>query len=205
MANSGTSPVNPIKWPADAVDPTNTDLCVPLRNLLQELNLLETQHDEENSKRGGAGTTPWSLQAITAGSLQLSKVVAALVTSLGGGAALWAAVKGFGISQHDPDRLAYIGAAAVIVSAMALALAVIVRSDVMARAQATAAQYDARARCAAAFLETARTVAVSPRHLARTQDQERPLQPGEFEVDLAYVVPVARKPSTRSQKPGQRP
>jgi hypothetical protein len=202
MANSATSP---IKWPADAVDPSCTDLAVPLRNLLQELNLLETQHDEENSKRGGVGTTPWSLQAITAGSLQLSKVVAALVTSLGGGAALWAAVKGFGISQHDPDRLAYIGAAAVIVSAMALALAVIVRSDVMARAQASAAQYDARARCAAAFLETARTVAVSPRHQTKTQDHELPLQADEFEVELAYVVPAARKATARSQKPGQRP
>jgi hypothetical protein len=202
MANSATSP---IKWPADAVDPSNTDLALPLRNLLQELNLLETQHDEENSKRGGIGTTPWSLQAITAGSLQISKVVAALVTSLGGGAAVWAAVKGFGISQHDPDRLAYIGAAAVIVSAMAFALAVIVRSDVTARAQATAAQYDARARCAAAFLETARAVAVSPRHTARTEDHDRSEQVGEFEVDLAYVVPVARKATTRPHKPGQRP
>ena len=109
----------PIKWPADAVDASNTDLAGPLRDLLQELNLLETKQDQATSQSKGINaSTPWSLQVITAGSLQLSKVATVIVSSLGGGAAIWAAVKGFWISQHDPDRLAYIGAAAVIVSVM---------------------------------------------------------------------------------------
>ena len=114
-----------VRWPADAIDATSTDLGGPLRSLLEDLNLLETQQDQHDGVQA-LSTTPWSLQVITAGSLQISKVTATLVGGLGGATAVWAAIKGFWISQHDPDRLAYIGAAAVIVSVLAVSLAIIV-------------------------------------------------------------------------------
>lgn len=172
----------PIKWPADAVDPSGADLAGPLRSLLEGLNLLETEDDKKKSQEKGNYSTPWSLQVITAGSFQLSKVGTALVATLGGGAAVWAAVKGFWISQHDPDRLAYIGAAALIVSVLAVAIAIIVHSDVMARAQATAAEYDARARSATAFLNTARPVTTRPRYLIKTRTRN------DWQVINAFAV-----------------
>ena len=166
MAQNAVPP--PIRWPADAVDSTGTDLATPLQRLLLELNLLESQPDVALNRKA---STPWSLQVITAGSLQLTKVTSGLIGTLGGAGAIWAAVKGFAISQHDPDRLAYIAAAAAIVSLVAIAIAIIVRSDVMARAHATAAEYDARARSAAAFLETARPAPQRPpRYIIRQRN-----------------------------------
>ena len=155
---------------------------VLLRSLLEGLNLLETEDDKKKSQEKGNYSTPWSLQVITAGSFQLSKVGTALVATLGGGAAVWAAVKGFWISQHDPDRLAYIGAAALIVSVLAVAIAIIVHSDVMARAQATAAEYDARARSATAFLNTARPVTTRPLYWIKTRTRN------DWQVINAFAV-----------------
>lgn len=173
----------PVRWPADAIDATSTDLGGPLRSLLEDLNFLETQQDQHDGVQA-LSTTPWSLQVITAGSLQISKVTATLVGGLGGATAVWAAIKGFWISQHDPDRLAYIGAAAVIVSVVAVALAIIVRSDVIARAQATAAEYDARARTAVAFLQTARPApARPPRYVIKIQGNNNWQVVEAFEVD----------------------
>lgn len=178
-----------VAWPADAIDASAGDLAVPLRNLLVELNILETKADQDASgKKFGGKATPWSLQVITAGSLQLSKVVSGLVGALGGGAALWAAIKGFALSQHDPDRLAYIGAATAIVAVVALALAVVVRSDVMARAQATAAEYEARAQTAAAFLAAARPVAARSRYVIRIGDYDKWQLVESFEMSERSLI-----------------
>ena len=138
---------------------------------LKDLNLLE-----EPNQHVTAARTPESLQVITAGSTALSKSIATLIGSLGGGAALTAAIKGFWLTQPEGQKLAYIGATALIVSVVALTLALIVRADLNARAVATAAEYAARAQATTAFLQTTQQIA-GTRYVLKQRGR-----PGWFDV-----------------------
>ncbi|MGE5132998.1 MAG: hypothetical protein ACM32E_08830 [Gemmatimonadota bacterium] len=144
-----------IQWPSAAVS-SDDDLGSPAAAFLVKLNLLEKDGELDQV---GLFRTPPSLQVITAGGTALSKGSAAAVASLGGGAAVWAVVKGFWTTQPGDQWLAYIGAAALTIAAVVIALALIVRADVQARASATAAQYAARAETAVAFLQTTQQIA----------------------------------------------
>jgi hypothetical protein len=161
----------PVQWPGAAVDSTGADLSAPVLTFLKDLNLLEDPQQHVT-----AFSTPASLQVITAGSTALSKTAASLVASVGGGAALWSAIKGFWIAQPQAQRLAYIAATALIVAVVALALALNVRADLHARALASAAEYDARAQAATAFLQTAQQVA-GTRYVLKQKGR-----PGWFDV-----------------------
>ena len=161
-----------VQWPAGG-----DDLLPPTRSLLEDLNVLEKKDEKVNPVR-----TPESLQVITAGSTALSKTIATLVAALGGGTVIWAAVKGFWIAQGENQRIAYIGATALIVSAVVIALAIIVRSDVQGRAIASAAEYEARAKIANAFLQTSQQIAEA-RYLLKKKGQDgQDGQEGWFDV-----------------------
>lgn len=169
----------PVQWPGAAVDSTGADLSAPLVAFLQDLNLLENSSDHVTTLR-----TPASRQVITAGSTALSKNVATLVGSVGGGAALWAAIKGFWLTQPPGQKLAYIGATALIVSVVAFALALIVRADVNARAVASAAEYAARAQAASAFLQTTQQIA-GTRYVLKQKGRRGWFDVQDFQADGA--------------------
>ena len=173
----------PIQWPSAAVS-SDDDLGNPAAAFLVKLNLLEKDGELDQV---GLFATPPSLQVITAGGTALSKGTAAAVAALGGGAASWAVVKGFWIAQPGDQRLAYIGAAAVIMAAVVIALALIVRSDVQARASATAAQYAARAKTAVAFLQTTQQIAAQ-HYLIKRNGTDGWLDVKSFEEDQARGV-----------------
>jgi hypothetical protein len=138
-----------LKWPAHAIDDDAGDLAEPTATLLRGLSVLESAEDANT--RTTVGGTPQSLQVITAGALQATKIsgVFAGIGGLSGAAtAAWAAFQAEDVSV----RVALVGAVAVILAATVIAIALIVRSDVQSRSQATAAEYGARASIAGTFL-----------------------------------------------------
>lgn len=155
-----------VQWPAAAVDSGGDDLLPPTRSFLEKLNVLEKEGERVTPIQ-----TPQSLQVVTAGSTALSKTISTLVAALGGGTVVWAAVKGFWIAQPENQRIAYIWATALIVSAVAIALAIIVHADVRGRSVASAAEYEARANIAKAFLQTSAQIAEA-RYLLKKKGQD---------------------------------
>lgn len=159
-----------VQWPGAAVNDGGLDLSAPLVGLLQQLNVLEKERELEVGPTAFGGT-PASLQVITAGATSVTKWVSGIITALGGGATVWAALKGFWITTSEVQRVAYIAAAAVVGSSLAIALALIVRSDVSARAVASAAEYAARAGVAKTFLETT-VAAAGTRYLLKRRGSD---------------------------------
>jgi uncharacterized protein YaiE (UPF0345 family) len=148
-------------WPA-----ANADLLRPTKDLLEGLAVLENEDDISAASGPAApkdqpfnpfstSTTPYSLQVITAGSLAFSQQASKIVTVLGGGAAILAAIKAIWFTSGATEMVTIIAGAAVVLAAVFISLAIIVHSDVQARATAQAAEYGARAHIASAFLQTA--------------------------------------------------
>lgn len=155
-----------VRWPGKGYDPEGTDLSQPMRQLLIDLNLLESPATGEkvNWKAG----TPHSLQVMTSGATSISKLVVGAVGGIGGISALATGLNGF-FGKVGPDNLdtplvrtAFIVAGALMGMAVALSLAIVVRADVSARAASTAAQFDARARVASALLQSYVAPALAP-------------------------------------------
>lgn len=140
-----------VQWPGGAYDSEADDLSAPITRLLRDLRLLETAADE---RERALLTTPQSLQVITAGATALTKVWAGLVGALGGGGAIFAAVKGLGAGSGDTplQRAVFVASAALLVAVAALSVAIIIRGDVAARATASAAEYRARADVAVSLI-----------------------------------------------------
>lgn len=143
---------DPIRWPAQAVDEAACDLAEPATKLLQQLSVLET-HDDI-TKGTSLFTTPQSLQVVTSGALQSTKV-SGLFASVGGAGGAAAAAWGAYQAEDLAVRATLVGAVAVILAAGLLSLSMVVSADVQARSAATVAQYRARASIAGTFLTMA--------------------------------------------------
>src|SRR3712207_4116978 len=149
-----------VQWPGNAYNPTGTDLSAPIKQLLKDMELLEERHHKD--ARGNVQElkatlwrgTPPGLQVISAGSLAISKSMAALIATLGGGGGAFAAVKGLFLESDRTLQASYVWAAAVCVAMSAVALSVIVGADVTARSRSMAAEYRARADVAAGLLNS---------------------------------------------------
>ena len=142
-----------VRWPQNAVDAEGDDLVEPIATLLRKLALLETKEDVKKGVRPLRGT-PHSLQVITAGATEASKVAGIAASSAavtGAIASAWSAY----LATELALKIALVAAAGVIVAAGVIAIAIIVRSDVGARADATVAEYRARAVISAEFLRQA--------------------------------------------------
>jgi hypothetical protein len=155
-----------VRWPGKGYDPEGTDLSQPMRQLLIDLNLLESPATGEKvSLRRG---TPHSLQVMTSGATSISKLVVGAVGGIGGLSALATGLNGF-FGKVGPDNLdtplvrtAFIIAGALMGMAVAVSLAIVVRADVSARAESSAAQFTARAQVAAALLQSYVAPAIAP-------------------------------------------
>jgi hypothetical protein len=144
-----------VKWPAGkAYDESAEDLGLPIRNLLYGLRLLENPKDEGTG--GAFKETPQSLQVLTSGATSVTKLYAALATAVGGGSALLGGITAFWGSFKDKDlqQAVLMASAAVLGSAVVIAVAVMVRGDVSGRARAHAAEYEARAAVATAMIDS---------------------------------------------------
>lgn len=155
-----------VTWPA-----ADGNLLEPTQALLRGLAVLEDEQigAKPNEKEYtfnpfSAKATPYSLQVITAGTLSFSRQSAKVVTSLGGAAAILAAVKGIWFSSASGERVAFIVGAAVVLAALFVSLAIIVQSDVQARSRAQAAEYAAREHIATAFLQAAERAQADAAH-----------------------------------------
>jgi hypothetical protein len=137
--------MNGVQWPGNAYNPAGTDLSGPITQLLKDMELLEERagQDDKGNKREIKATllggTPPQLQVISAGSLAISKAMAALIAALGGGGGAFAAIKGFFLESDSSLQSTYVWSAAICVATSALALAVIVGADVTARSRSVAA------------------------------------------------------------------
>lgn len=143
-----------VRFPGNATDATAEDLSAPLTRLLQNLSLLGTPDDLKKADGASAAIfgTPQSVAIIEAGATALGKwwsVALAGSAVVTGALAAW---KGIWSGEHDVVRLGIVVAAALILSAIALALGAIVSSDVRGRAVGAAALFQARAGIATDFL-----------------------------------------------------
>lgn len=150
-----------VKWPAGkAYDESAEDLGLPIRNLLYGLRLLENPEDE--GKGVGFKETPQSLQVLTSGATSVTKLYAALATAVGGGSALFTGITAIWGSFKDLQQAVLMASAAVLGSAVVIAVAVMVRGDVSSRARAHAAEYEARAAVATAMIDSIKSAMPEP-------------------------------------------
>jgi ketosteroid isomerase-like protein len=130
-----------------------------LYDLLTSLQLLAT----DTGRQAAADNTKWdadtpaSMQVIKSGALSITKRWTKIVSRVGGGVSgVLAVFAGYVATVQkdlgDPVTVALIGAAALLASATALAIALFVKGDLEARGQATAARHAARGEIVAAFL-----------------------------------------------------
>jgi hypothetical protein len=127
--------------PGSIVEAEATDLATPTDDLLVRLELLPKEGEQDVGPFSG---TPYSLQVITAGALEINKVAVAIIASLGGVSVIAAWFEAFWEEEGDPVRITLLVGLAILLSAFALAIAMIVRSDV-AQGEASAAQYHTHA------------------------------------------------------------
>jgi hypothetical protein len=159
--SNGSTQNGRVRFPGSVQDPPGDDLSKPVAQLLNDLNVLGTP--EELKQANGAGSVlggpPQSVAIIEAGATALGKWWA---TALGAGAGLTgvvAAIQGIWGNEHDPVRVAFIAAAAVVLAALAISIGIIVSSDVRGRAIGAVAQYEVREQVASTFLSLSRPTA----------------------------------------------
>lgn len=148
-----------VEWPHAIVSSNadDTDLGPPLKQLLQDLDILGTSADVAKVQKSttAVARVPVSVSIIEAGATAASKGWAAVVAALGGATAVWGAVTNFWNGQTPATRGTLAIAAAVVIAACALGVGLIMSADVRARGQGATAQYHARAAVASAFLSGA--------------------------------------------------
>jgi hypothetical protein len=148
--------LNDLVWARPAAE---TAPQMGLYDLLTSLQLLAT----DTGRQAAADNTKWdadtpaSMQVIKSGALSITKRWTKIVSRVGGGVSgVLAVFAGYvGTVQKDLGdsvTVALIGAAALLASATALAIALFVKGDLEARGQATAARHAARGEIVAAFL-----------------------------------------------------
>lgn len=157
MSSAKTASLEGLRWPVPASDLSGAGVPLSLDTLLQSLQLVGTDEDREAATGKSWGQdTPASIQVIKSGALGITKYSIAWVGTLGGvagaGTAITGVVTAFTGSVGEPVAIALLASAALILSAVALALAIFVKGDLEARGIATAARHQGRADVAAAFL-----------------------------------------------------
>lgn len=136
-----------IEWP-DTVQDAN----VPLSAMLHDLNLLE-----KDGSRSTWPSTPFDMQAITAGATAATKITVPSVGIVGLLGSVATYLKGF--SASGPADWVLLGCATVLLAVTIIAVASLIKADLKARATASAAQYRARAYAADAYLRTVQPMA----------------------------------------------
>jgi len=160
--NNG-NPATTVRFPALAQDDAGQDLSTPVVLLLRDLNVLGSPEDlkKADGVEAALNGPPQSVAIIEAGATALGKWWTA---ALGVGATLTSIVataQGIWGQEHDIVRVAFVGGAAAVLTAIAIAIAIIVSSDVRGRAVGSVAQIQARAQVAQTFLALSRTAGVS--------------------------------------------
>lgn len=181
-----------LKWPdpANSVSPP-----VPLDELLRGLQLLAT----DEARKEACQTTKWdsatpaSMQVIKSGALQITQTGTKLIAGAGGGAGFLAAILAVVVSiiegVGEPVTIALIASAAVLLSAVAIALALFVSGDLEARGLATAARHQARAHVASSFLAgTQMLTQVAPLEEPATEVASRVQQKTSMVNDMLFGV-----------------
>jgi hypothetical protein len=146
-----------VQIPSKAVTDGN-DVRVPVRVLLEDLNLLGKQAEDDKAGAFAATFTgpPQSVALIEAGATAASKWWA---TGLGAVvAAAWASVVGWWPNQETSIQIAVLGGVSIITAAVAVSIGYLIASDVRGRAAAAVAVIEARAGLATTMLHAAETV-----------------------------------------------
>jgi hypothetical protein len=150
-----------IQIPGKAVS-DGVDLRLPVRSLLEDLNLLGTEEEESAAKGFGAiiSGPPQSVALIEAGATAAAKWWAA---GLGTAAvAAWGAVAAWWPDQEVAVKVAVLGGASLVTAALAIAIGYLIASDVRGRAAAAVSLIEARATVATDMIEAAVKTYVPP-------------------------------------------
>jgi hypothetical protein len=203
MAQAKTSDLQGLEWPTPARDLKGGGVPISLDKLLQSLQLVATDDDRDTATaKSWKEDTPASMQVIKSGALGITKNSIAWVGSVGGITGAVTAITGvltaFIGDVGEPVTIALIASAALLLSAVAVALALFVKGDLEARGVATAARHRGRAEVAAAFLEATGSMAARNRPDGH-ETQERTLLEDFFEALRAHPdevrVTTANKPT----------
>ena len=159
-----TDELSTLTWPRAARDVPATE-AVSLDVLLQALQLASKDEDRKAATARGIkwdAPTPASMQVIKSGTLGITKTGTKFVAGLGGGTGLLAVIAGtvtaFMDEVGEPVTVTLFAGAAVLLSAVVLALALFVSGDLQARGVATAARHAGRSEVASAFLNATATM-----------------------------------------------
>lgn len=131
------------------------DVREPVRNLLEDLNLLGTDRETEraNGFMAAFSGPPQSVALIEAGATAATKWWA---TSLGAAViATWGTVTAWWGNQEINLKLVVIGGAAIVTAALVVSIGYLIASDVSGRAAAAVATINARVRIAEAMISAA--------------------------------------------------
>ena len=146
-----------VQIPSQAVTET-TDIRKPVRDLLEDLNLLGTP-SELNAADGLSGLfkgPPQSVAVIEAGATAVAKFWAggASVTI----AATWGAVWNWLSNEPERIQMVGLGGAAFLTAALVLSIGYVLASDVRGRAAASVSTIEARVHVAETMIRAAETV-----------------------------------------------
>lgn len=146
-----------VQIPSKAVS-AGADIREPVRELLEDLNLLGTPEDNEKAAGIAAAFTgpPQSVALIEAGA-----TAAAKWWSAGFGAtviAAWTAVAGWYPDEPESVQVAMVGGGLVVTAAFVIAVGYLMASDVRGRAAAAVSIVGARVEVAKAMVQAAESV-----------------------------------------------
>ena len=129
----------------DRVLPWPQNAAAGVRGFLDEILFPGKPLGDPANGKPGPVQTPYSVQEISAGATNLTKVWSSLVGGAGGIAGAFAFFKGLFVGGNTAVQVAAIASGAALLSSVAIGVAVIVRGDVTARATAHAARRHAEA------------------------------------------------------------
>lgn len=135
-----------------------TDVCRPVRTLLEDLNLLGTAQDLDKAKGSGSllSSPPQSVALIEAGATAASKWWASGLGALV--IPTWGAVLAWWGGQDTTIKAVVVGGAALVTAALVLSIGYLIASDVRGRAAAAVSIIEARARLATTMIQAAESV-----------------------------------------------
>lgn len=164
-----------VQIPAKAVSDKD-DVRQPVRDLLEDLNLLGTRQAETEANKVTAPfrTTPDSIAVIESGATAATKWWTAGLGAIV--IATWAKVAAWWGSQPVDLKQAVVFGAAIVTAAAALAISYLLSSDVRGRAAASVATFEARSRVAVEMIQAAQ--AVRDRWTTPSEGQLIALSPG---------------------------
>lgn len=148
-------PNQDVQIPSNAVS-EDEDVRVPVRNLLEDLQLLGGEDDDSKGLDALLRGPPDSIALIEAGATAATKWWAA-----GLGAALvglWGSIAAWWPTQEDPVQVAVVGGAAVVSAALVISIGYLIASDVRGRSSVATATVHARAHLATTMIQAAQNV-----------------------------------------------